>query len=122
MACTSKEDMEMFCLDWGDIVVTKLNILKLSSVSICGFKKEAHASIAFLISQDFLANILVGEFLTLATLNKFHSVISDIDLSDICLITFCIVGLILSLGHLTSQLSLVVKDLIKRTIFEERIN
>ena len=88
MACASKEDMEMFCLNWGDIVVTKLNILELSSVCICGFKEEAHATIAFLVSQDFLTNILVGEFLTLSTLNKFHSIIRNVDLSDICLIAF----------------------------------
>ena len=82
MASTSKEDMEMSCLNWGDIVVTKLNILELSSIRICRFKEEAHTTIAFLISQDFLADILIGEFLALATLNKFHSVISNVDLSD----------------------------------------
>ena len=122
MASTSKEDMEMSCLNWGDIVVTKLNILELSSVRICRFKEEAHTTVAFLICQDFLADILVGEFLALATLNKFHSVVRDVDLSHICLIAFSIVSLVLILGHLTSQLSLVVKDLIKGPIFKERIN
>ena len=57
-------------LTGGDIVVTKLNILELSSVCICGFKEEAHATITFLVSQDFLTNILVGEFLTLSTLTN----------------------------------------------------
>lgn len=122
MACASKEDMEMFCLNWGDIVVTKLNILELSSVSICGFKEETHATIAFLVSQNFLTDILVSVFLALSTLNKFHSIISNVNLSHICLIAFCIVSLVLSLGHLTSQLSLVVKDLVKRAVFKERIN
>ena len=122
MAGASKEDMEMFCFNWGDIVVAKLNILELSSVRICRFKEEAHATIAFLISQDFLADILVGELLALATLNKLHGIVRDVDLSHICLIPFSIVGLVLILGHLTSQLSLVVKDLIKSSILKERIN
>ena len=83
MASTSKEDMEMFCFNWGDVVVTKLNVLELSSVRICRFKEEAHATIAFLISQDFLADILIDEFLALTTLNKFHSVVQNVDLSHI---------------------------------------
>ena len=122
MAGASKEDMEMCGLDWGDIVVAKLNILELSSICICRFKEEAHPTIAFLISQDFLADILVGEFLALATLNKFHSVVRDVDLGHICLIAFSIVGLVLIFGHLASQFSLVIKDLIEGPILKERID
>ena len=103
-------------------MVAKLNILELSSIRIGRFKEKAHATIAFLISQDFLADVLVGEFLALASLNKLHGVIRDVYLSHICLITFPIVGLVLIFGHLASQLSLVVKDLIKGPILKKRID
>ena len=93
-------------------MVAELNILKLSSVRICRFKEITNSSIFFLIGQDFLTNILVSIFLTLITLDEFHSVIRDINLRYIGLIAFLIVGFVFILGHFTSQFSLVVKDLI----------
>ena len=112
MASTSKEDMEVSSLNWCDIVVAELNILKLSSIRICRFKEITNSSIPFFISQDFLADILVSIFLTLVTLDELHSVIRDVNLGHICLIAFLIVGFVFILGHFTSQFSLVVKDLI----------
>ena len=103
-------------------MVAKLNILKLSSIRICRFKEEAYSTITFFVGQDFLADILVRIFFTLVTLDEFHSIIRDVNLGHICLVALLIVSLILILGHLTSQFSLVVKDLVKSPILKKRID
>ena len=114
--------MEVSRLGRCNVVVAKLNILVLPSILVCRFKHEANSTISLRVSQSMLTNVFIRIFLGFSIYYKFHSLVCDINIGYIRLVALVIVVLVFSCRHFSSQLSLVVKDLVQGTILQIRVN
>ena len=112
----------MSCFGRCNVVVAKLNILVLPSIRICRFKHKAYSSISLRVGQSVLTNVFIRIFLGFSIYHKFHGLVCDIDIGNICLVALVIVVLVFSCRHFASQLSLVVKDLVQGPVFQIRVN